>query len=234
MNTGCIPTKTLIASAYAAHMTRRAGDFGIDVNGPIAVDMKRVKARKDEISGKSRTGLETSLKNLANCTVYQGHARFQSPREITVGDALLSAEQIFINVGERARIPSLTGVDQITFWTNSSIMHVDFVPEHLLVVGGSYIGLEFAQMYRRFGSQVTVIEMSARLISREDEDVSAAIKTILEKEGIQVELNAECIGFSKSSGGISAKLDCSDGARTVTGSHVLLAVGRRPTQTTWT
>jgi pyruvate/2-oxoglutarate dehydrogenase complex dihydrolipoamide dehydrogenase (E3) component len=228
VNTGCIPTKTLVASAYAARMVERAAEFGVEAGGRVTVDMKRVKARKDEVSGKSRIGLETSLGNLANCTVYRGHARFESPREVSVGQDLLSAGQIFLNVGARARIPPMPGIDQIDYWTNSSIMHVDFVPRHLLIVGGSYIGLEFGQMYRRFGSEVTVIEMGSRLVSREDEDVSESIGAIMENEGVHLELNAKCIGFSKSGNGISASLDCSDGARSVTGSHVLLAVGRRP------
>ncbi len=227
VNTGCIPTKTMIASAYAAQMTRRANEFGVDA-GPIAVDMKQVKARKDAISGKSRTGVEASLRSLANCTVYQGHARFQSPTEVSIGETVLSAPKIFINVGGRARTPPLPGIDQIDYWTNSSIMHVDFVPPHLLIVGGNYVGLEFAQMYRRFGSEVTVIEMSSRLAWHEDADISAEIQDILVGEGVRIELNAKCIGFSKAADGISASLDCSGTERSVTGSHVLIATGRRP------
>src|SRR5216683_2953486 len=160
VNTGCIPTKTLVASAYAAHMAHRAADFGVTIGGSVGVDMQRVKARKDEVSGKSRTGLESWLKSTPNCTVYQGHARFESPREVSVGGARLAADRIFINVGGRARIPEMTGLDQVGYLTNSSMMHVDFLPRHLLVVGGSYVGLEFAQMYRRFGSEVTILEMS--------------------------------------------------------------------------
>jgi pyruvate/2-oxoglutarate dehydrogenase complex dihydrolipoamide dehydrogenase (E3) component len=160
VNTGCIPTKTLIASAYAIHMPRRAADFGVVVDGPVRADMARVKARKDAISGQSRAGVEESLKGLENCTIYRGHARFASPHEVQVGEALLTTERIFINVGGRAVVPSWPGLDQVAYLTNSSMMAVDFLPRHLVIVGGSYVGLEFAQMYRRFGSEVTVVEMA--------------------------------------------------------------------------
>ena len=184
VNTGCIPTKTLIASARAAAVARRAPEYGVLVDGPIRIDMKAVKARKDKISGASRTGLETSLKSMENCTVYEGHAQFESPREIKINGELIGAERIFINVGGRAIVPDMPGIDQISYWTNSSMMGVDFIPEHLVIVGGSYIGLEFAQMYRRFGSDVTIIEKGPRLIGREDADVSLAIAEIVEREGI--------------------------------------------------
>jgi pyruvate/2-oxoglutarate dehydrogenase complex dihydrolipoamide dehydrogenase (E3) component len=227
VNTGCIPTKTMIASAYAAQLARRASEFGVDVPS-FSVDMKRVKARKDAISGQSRDGVESSLRKLENCTVYQGHARFESSREVSVGSQRLSAEQIFINVGARAVVPEMPGLDQVEYLTNSSMMQVDFLPKHLIVVGGSYVGLEFGQMFRRFGSEVTVIEMGPRLVHREDEDVSAAIQEILEHEGIHIRLNAKCIGFSRVGEGITAKAECVDGAPEIPGTHVLLAVGRRP------
>jgi pyruvate/2-oxoglutarate dehydrogenase complex dihydrolipoamide dehydrogenase (E3) component len=228
VNTGCIPTKTMVASAYAAHMTRRAGEFGVNVDGKVSVDMRRVKARKDEISGKSRIGVETWLKQMKNCTVFQGHARFESAREVSVGPERISAEKIFINVGGRAIVPEMPGLDQVKYLTNSSMMGVDFLPRHLIVVGGSYVGLEFGQMFRRFGSEVTIIEMGPRLIQREDEDVSAAIKEILEGEGITVRVNAKCIAFSKRGEETIARVDCTEGAPEVSGTHVLLAVGRRP------
>jgi len=228
VNTGCIPTKAMVASAYAAHMVRRAAEFGVDAGGTSSVDMRRVKARKDAISGKSRTGLETWLKNMDNCTVYEGHARFESPQEVSVGTHRLSAKRIFINVGGRAVVPQMPGLDQVEFLTNSSMMNVDFLPKHLIVVGGSYVGLEFAQMYRRFGSQVTILEMGPRLVQREDEDVSSAIREILAREEIEVRLNAECIGFSTRAEEIVAQAECEDGAQEIGGSHVLLAVGRRP------
>ena len=228
VNTGCIPTKAMIASAYAAHMARRAAEFGVRIDGGVSVDMRKVKARKDEISGQSRTGLESSLKKLENCTVYEGHARFESPREVSVGGDRLMADRIFINVGGRAIVPDLPGVEQIDYLTNSSMMGVDFLPKHLIVVGGSYIGLEFGQMFRRFGSEVTIIEMGPRLVQREDEDVSAAVQEIVEREGVRVRLNAKCISFRKQAEEIMAQVDCTDPSKEVSGTHVLLAVGRRP------
>jgi pyruvate/2-oxoglutarate dehydrogenase complex dihydrolipoamide dehydrogenase (E3) component len=228
VNTGCIPTKTMVASAYAAHMVRRAADFGVAVAGAVMVDMRAVKARKDEVSGKSRTGVEGWLKHLDNCTVYEGHARFESPQVVAAGGAKLAAPRIFINVGGRALIPEIPGLDQVPYLTNSSMMQVDFLPRHLVIIGGSYIGLEFAQMFRRFGSEVTVIEKSSRLIAHEDEDISAAIKEILEAEGIQIRLNAECVAVSKRGGEIVARAECEEGVPEVAGSHLLMAVGRRP------
>ena len=228
VNTGCIPTKTLIASAYAIHMARRAADFGVVIDGPVRADMAAVKARKDAISGQSRAGVEESLKSLMNCTIYRGHGRFVSPLEVQVGEALLTAKRIFINVGGRAVVPSWPGLDQVAYLTNSSIMAVDFLPRHLVIVGGSYVGLEFAQMYRRFGSEVTVVEMGPRLIQREDPDVSAAIREILEREGVSLRVNATCIRVSKSGEDVIVGVDCTDGAPEIHGSHLLLAVGRRP------
>jgi pyruvate/2-oxoglutarate dehydrogenase complex dihydrolipoamide dehydrogenase (E3) component len=228
VNTGCIPTKTMVASAYAAHLARRAAEYGVDISGPINVDMQRVKARKDAISGKSREGLESWLKKLNNCTVYQGHARFVSTHEVVVGDATLRSERIFINVGARALIPDMPGIDQVPYLTNASMMDVDFLPPHLVIVGGSYVGLEFGQMYRRFGSEVTIVEMADRLIKREDEDVSTGVKEIFEREGIHIRLNAKCISLAKVNGGVTVGVDCTDGDPAVTGTHVLMAVGRRP------
>jgi pyruvate/2-oxoglutarate dehydrogenase complex dihydrolipoamide dehydrogenase (E3) component len=228
VNTGCIPTKAMVASAYAAHVARRGGEYGVSIKGPIHVDMARVKARKDQISGQSRTSVEKWLKGLTNCTVYEGHAQFAGAQKIQVSNSLLTAPHIFINVGGRATIPNLPGLDQISYLNNSSMMAVDYLPHHLLVVGGSYVGLEFAQMFHRFGSEVTVVEKAPRLIHREDEDTSAAVGEILEQEGIRVELDSECIRFAKRGEEVIASLDCKDGAREVSGSHVLLAMGRRP------
>jgi len=227
VNTGCIPTKTMVASAYAARMAARAAEYGVDV-GPFRVDMKRVKARKDAVSGQSRTGLEDWLQTMENCTVYRGHARFESAHDLRVGEEHLQADKIFLNVGGRASVPEMPGVREIDVLTNSSMMSVDFLPKHLIVVGGSYIGLEFAQMFRRFGAEVTIIEMGPRLIAREDEDVSTAIREMVESEGVEVRLNAKCIGFAKRGDEIIADVDCESGAPQVPGSHVLLAVGRRP------
>ena len=227
VNTGCIPTKTLVASASAAQAVRRASEFGVTAGEP-AVDMKAVKARKDKISGSSREGVEKTVRGLPNGTVYTGHARFESPREVRVGDDLLTAEKIFINVGGRAARRDIGGLDRVPYWTNSSMMGVDFLPQHLVVVGGSYVGLEFAQMYRRFGSKVTVVEMSNRLIAREDEDVSAEIRSILEREGIAVRTGAKCIALEKGPSGVRVQVDCDEEPKFVDGTHLLLAVGRRP------
>jgi pyruvate/2-oxoglutarate dehydrogenase complex dihydrolipoamide dehydrogenase (E3) component len=227
VNTGCIPTKTMVASAYAAHMARRAADFGVTVDGGVSVDMKRVKERKDAISGESRVGVETWLKQMENCTVFKGQARFESPSEVSVGQDRLTAGRIFINVGGRATVPPMPGLDQVPYLTNSTMMGVDFLPHHLIVVGGSYIGLEFGQMFRRFGSQVTIVEMGPRLIQREDEDISAAVLEIIESEQINVRLNAKCIGFSKRGEETVVHVDCTAGEPEVSGTHVLLAVGRR-------
>ncbi|HSQ12007.1 MAG TPA: FAD-containing oxidoreductase [Candidatus Deferrimicrobium sp.] len=228
VNTGCSPTKTLVASAYAAHLARRAGEYGVVAGGEISVDMKRVKARKDEISGKSSTNVESWLRGLKNAAVYQGHGRFENARTVRVNEEVLEAEKIFINVGGRALAPPMPGLNQVSYLTNSSMMDVNFLPEHLIIIGGSYIGLEFAQMYRRFGAKVTVVEKAARLIAREDEDVSEAVKRILEKEGVQVRLKAECMTVHKNGERIVIGLDCAEGSREVDGSHLLLAVGRVP------
>jgi pyruvate/2-oxoglutarate dehydrogenase complex dihydrolipoamide dehydrogenase (E3) component len=228
VNTGCIPTKTMVASAYAAHLARRAADFGVGIGGAVSVDMARVKARKDAISGQSRDGVEAGLRKTEHCTVYQGHARFESSRVVSIGADRITAERIFINVGGRASTPPMPGLDEVPYLTNSSMMDVDFIPEHLVIVGGSYIGLEFGQMFRRFGSEVTIVEMGDRLIRREDEDVSAAILELLEGEGIHVRLNAKCISLSSEGTNVVARVECTAGAPEVGGTHLLLAVGRRP------
>jgi pyruvate/2-oxoglutarate dehydrogenase complex dihydrolipoamide dehydrogenase (E3) component len=228
VNTGCIPTKTLVASAYAAHLARRAGEYGVTIGAPINVDMKKVKARKDEISGRSKQGVENWMGGLANATVYRGHARFDGPRTVRVNDNVLAADKIFVNVGGRALVPPMTGLDQVSYLNNSTMMDVDFLPEHLIIVGGSYIGLEFGQMYRRFGSKVTIVEKGPRLIAREDEDITQAVQEILEMEDIQIRLNAECMSVRKEGARIVVGLDCAEAGREVEGSHLLLAVGRVP------
>ena len=228
VNTGCTPTKTLVASAYAAHVVRRAREYGVTIGGPVGVDMKAVKARKDAVSGASRTAVERSLKTLAGCTVYEGHARFVSPKEISVGGAALKAEWIFINVGARALIPPIPGLDQVGYLTNSSMMEVDFLPLHLIILGGSYVGLEFAQVYRRFGSEVTIIELAPRLIAREDEDVSGAIADILKGEGIDVRVDTKVVGLGRRGENIEVKIESHGQRSEVVGTHLLLAIGRRP------
>jgi pyruvate/2-oxoglutarate dehydrogenase complex dihydrolipoamide dehydrogenase (E3) component len=228
VNTGCIPTKTLIANAYAAQMARRAAFYGVNIAGGFTVDMKAVKARKEEVLLKSRTNVENGLRSMPNCTVYTGQAKFESATTVRVGEDLLEAPQIFLNVGCRATVPNLPGIDQIQHFNNTSMLEVDFLPKHLVIVGGSYIGIEFGQMYRRFGSEVTIIEKMPHLISREDEDVSIAIEDILKNEGIELRLGAECITFSKDENGPIVGVNCHDGEPAVRGSHVLLAMGRIP------
>lgn len=227
VNTGCKPTKAMVASAYAAHLARTGVDYGVST-GNVSVDMKAVKARKDKVTIDSRAGLEDWIGGMKGCSLYRGHARFEGPHEVRVGDELLHGERIFINVGGRANIPDMPGIRDIAYLTNTSMMEVDFLPRHLVVVGGSYIGLEFAQMFRRFGSEVTVVEKGPRLIAREDEDVSEAVKGILEHEGIALRLDAECISFAPHPDGVTVGVDCVSGDRAVTGSHVLLAIGRKP------
>jgi pyruvate/2-oxoglutarate dehydrogenase complex dihydrolipoamide dehydrogenase (E3) component len=228
VNTGCIPTKTMVASAYAAHLGSRAAEFGVVPGAPVTVDMKHVKERKDFISGQSNRAVEDGLKRMANCTVYQGHARFESANEVSVGDTRMTAGNIFINVGARAVIPPIPGTDQVPYLTNSSMMHLDSLPKHLVILGGSYIGLEFGQMFRRFGSGVTMIETGPRLIPREDEDVSAAILDILQREGIQVHLGTKCKSFAKQGDEIVASVETAGASSEIRGSHVLIATGRRP------
>jgi pyruvate/2-oxoglutarate dehydrogenase complex dihydrolipoamide dehydrogenase (E3) component len=228
VNDGCIPTKTLVASAQTAHIARRAGDYGVRISGTIDVDMKAVKARKDEISGRSRNGVEKWLRGMPGCTIFWGSARFTGPKQVVVNGEELGAEKIFINVGGRATVPSIPGLDQVPHLTNTSMMHVDFLPEHLIILGGSYIGLEFAQMYRRFGSAVTVIEALPRLVAREDEDICAEIATILEKEGIAIKLGAKALSVARKGSGIAVEIETSNGRAEVAGSHLLVAIGRRP------
>jgi len=228
VNTGCTPTKTLIASAYAAHLARRASDYGVGVAGPIKVDMKAVKARKDAVVGVSRHAVEHSLKTLDGCTVYEGHGRFSGSKSVAVGDVELTAEHISLNVGGRAVIPSIPGLDRVPYLTNSSMMEVDFLPGHLLILGGSYVGLEFAQMFRRFGSEVSVIEAAPRLIAREDEDVSSAVADFLQKEGVRLYLNSKAVEVKQDRNGIGVSVRSGEQASDVGGTHLLVAIGRRP------
>ena len=228
VNDGCIPTKTLVASAQAAFVARRHADFGVVIDGAVSVDMKAVKARKDAIVAASVTGVTNWVKAMPGLTLFWGHASFSGPHRVAVNGEELEAEHIFINVGGRPLVPDWPALREIPYLTNTSMMAVDFLPGHLVVIGGSYIGLEFAQMYRRFGSRVTVVEMGPRLIGREDEDVSAAVQDILEREGIAIRLNAKCIGVEKQGDGIAVAADCATGSPKIFGSHVLLAIGRRP------
>jgi pyruvate/2-oxoglutarate dehydrogenase complex dihydrolipoamide dehydrogenase (E3) component len=225
VNYGCIPTKTLVASAHAAHLARRGDEYGVGT-GDITVDMAKVKARKDKVMLGDRQGVESWLNGMDGCTFIRGHASFESPHTLRVDGQVLEADKIFLNVGGRAVAPDMPGLSDIDYMTNVGILELDSLPEHLVIVGGSYIALEFAQMYRRFGARVTVIEKGPRLTSREDEDVSATIKEILEAEGIDVVVDANAIRFSKRDNGF--EVIPRDGAAPITGSHLLMAVGRQP------
>ncbi|MGB9224239.1 FAD-containing oxidoreductase [Mycobacterium sp.] len=225
VNTGCIPTKTLVASAHAAHLARRGAEYGVGT-GPISVDMTKVKARKDGIMLADRNGVESWLEGMDGCTVLRGHARFEDPHTLRVGDDLLQGDRIFLNVGGRAVVPDIPGLSDVEYLTNVSVLELDTVPSHLVIVGGSYIALEFAQMYRRFGARVTVVERGPRLASREDEDVSATIREILAGEGIDIVLGADNIRVAKRDNGF--ELTPSAAVAPIQGSHLLLAVGRRP------
>lgn len=222
VNTGCMPTKALVASAYAAHLARRGADFGV-VTGDIRIDMKKVSARSHKVTLDARTGVEKWLHGMKNVTVMTGHARFQNATTLQVGNEVISAPKIFLNVGGRAAVPPIPGLADVPYLTNSSIVTLDRVPAYLIILGGSYIGLEFAQMYRRFGAQVSIIEKGERLIVREDADISDAIRHILEDEGIAVHTGVDIQGVSQGDGGIRVRL--SDGE--ITGSDLLIATGRR-------
>ncbi len=228
VNVGCIPTKALVASARAAHMARRGEHFGVMIDGRVQVDMKRVKARMKEISGQSNQNLTKWIEGMAKVTLYRGHARFDGPDTVRVNDDQLQADKVFLNVGARAFVPDMEGLDQVDYLTNTTMMEVDYLPPHLIVVGGSYIGLEFGQMYRRFGSEVTVVERGDRLIKRDDPDVSESVKQILENEGIGIRLQAECMSVEKTGDGVAVRVSCQEGAPRVEGSHLLMAVGRTP------
>ena len=228
VNTGCMPTKTLVASAYAAHLARRAADYGVMLDGDIRIDMPKVKARADAVIASARAGVEKRLRGMERCTVVQGHARFDGPDTIRVGEEQLTAARIFINVGGRALVPDMPGVHDVPYLTNTTMLALDRVPRHLVVVGGSYVGLEFAQMFRRFGAEVTVVEKAPRLITREDDDVSEGIRKILEAEGIRVRTSAECISLARHDAGVAVSVNCESGPPEALGSDVLLAVGRRP------
>jgi pyruvate/2-oxoglutarate dehydrogenase complex dihydrolipoamide dehydrogenase (E3) component len=228
VNTGCMPTKALVASAQVAHQARRAADYGVVIDGTIGIDMPRAMARARAVTETARGNVERWLGGMKGLAVLRGHARFESPDTLRVGEETITAPRIFLNVGGRALVPEMPGVGEIDYLTNTSILQLDTLPTHLVVVGGSYIGLEFAQIFRRFGARVTVVERQSRLIAREDEDVSAAIREILEAEGIAIRTDAECIAFAAHADGAAVKVDCTEGAPEVIASHVLLAMGRRP------
>jgi pyruvate/2-oxoglutarate dehydrogenase complex dihydrolipoamide dehydrogenase (E3) component len=228
VNTGCTPTKAMVASAYAAHIARRAHDYGVSIDTNIEVDIKAVNARRDAIVAKSRTGVEKSLRDNPKITVFTGTASLASPTTVTIDDQILESNQIFLNVGCRATIPDLPGIYNTPFLTNTSLLALDTIPKHLVIVGGSYIGIEFGQMYRRFGSEVTIVEKGPRLVAHEDEDVSACLQSILEAEGIHIRTSAECIHLAPHDAGVTVGTNCTTGEPAIIGTHVLLAVGRTP------
>src|SRR5262245_61295223 len=228
VNDGCTPTKTMVASAQVAHLARRAGEYGVRVAGSVDVDMKAVKARKDMVVERSRSGVERWLRGMERCTVFWGSAHFSAPKQVEVSGEALTADNIFINVGGRPTVPPIPGLDQVPYLTNVSMMGVDFLPAHLVVLGGSYVGLEFAQMFRRFGSAVTVIEALPRLVAREDEDISTEIAKILEREGIAVRLGAKALSVARKSNGVAIAIETPQGRAEIEGSHLLVAIGRRP------
>jgi pyruvate/2-oxoglutarate dehydrogenase complex dihydrolipoamide dehydrogenase (E3) component len=227
VNTGCTPTKAMVASAHAAHLARRGPDFGVQA-GPVRVDMRAVKSRKDAIVAKSRNSVEGWLRGTANCTVFKGTATFESASTMRVGDDVLEASQIFLNVGARPLVPDMPGVTAVPFLTSSTVLDLEELPAHLVVVGAGYVGLEFAQMFRRFGSEVSIVDRNRRLAPGEDEDASDVVREVFQSEGIQCRTSATCIHLEKRENGVSVGLDCDEGEPHIAGSHVLLAVGRVP------
>jgi len=228
VNYGCIPTKTLVASARAIHMARRGAEFGFDLESPPRVDMKRVKQRKDAVVERSNSGVTKWLEGTDNLELIRGHGRFASAGTIRVGERLLEAGEIFVNVGARAAAPPVPGLSEIPYWTNTEMTDVDFLPESLIILGGSYIGLEFAQMYRRFGSEITVIEAGRSIVSREDADASKTMTEILEGEGIRIETGVEHLRFEEDSNRIRARFRRDGEDREVIGTNLLVGAGRRP------
>ena len=233
VNYGCIPTKTLIASARAAHMARRGGDFGV-VTGPVTIDFEKVMSRKDERVDGARGGLEEWLQGIENIDIHRAYAHFEGTQgglhQVRAGDALLEAERVYINTGTHHFTPPIEGVDTVPYLTNEGILNLKELPEHLVVMGGGYIGLEMAQAFRRFGSEVTVIEGGPRVAGREDEDVSDAVREILEGEGVAFLTEHRVKGVSPGEdGGVSVMLThTGSGTDVISGSHLLVAVGRRP------
>jgi pyruvate/2-oxoglutarate dehydrogenase complex dihydrolipoamide dehydrogenase (E3) component len=224
INTGCTPTKTMIASAQVAHYARNAEKWGVRT-GAVSVDLPKIVARKDQVVAQFRGGQERKVQQRKNLHLYHGHAQFVAPQRLRVNDQELESERIFINTGARTSIPRLEGLEKIDYLTNASIMQLSELPEHLLVVGGGYIGLEFGQMFRRFGSGVTVVQRDDQLLPHEDADVVLELQKALEGEGIRFVLNAQTTHVEKHDGRINLKLQTGDMLR---GSHLLIATGRRP------
>lgn len=229
VNNGCMPTKTMVASAYAAQLARRAAEYGVTIEGAVSIDMKRVKARKDEVVANASRNVESWLRSMPLCKVMTGEARFVSANEIMVGNERLRASQIFLNVGGSPLIPPIPGIQDVNALTNETVMDLEIAPEHLIVLGGSYIGLEFAQMFRRFGARVTVVEAADALIPREDDDISQAVFDILSGEAIDIRLKTLCTGVKSVPEGVAVRLQTGTGkVEEIIGSHILLAIGRKP------
>jgi pyruvate/2-oxoglutarate dehydrogenase complex dihydrolipoamide dehydrogenase (E3) component len=228
VNTGCTPTKAMIASAKAAHTLRRAADYGLEPAAPFVVDLRKVKSRKDAVVQASRTGLESWLRHMPCCTVFDGPARFLSASTMQVGEEVLEARHIFLNVGARPARPALPGIDAVPYLTSSTILALEELPSHLIIVGAGAVGLEFAQLFRRLGSEVTIVERSPRLLPHDDEDVAAAVADILTSEGITLRLGAECISLAQENGRPVVHVSCEADPSPSEGSHLLLAMGRQP------
>lgn len=227
VNTGCIPTKTLVASAKVAAMARRAAEYGVET-GPVRVDMGRVKERMRAVSAASREAVTRSLESEENIAFVRGHGVLADARTVEVGGRALRAPRIFLNVGARAAPPDVPGAESVRCLDNSSLLATDELPRHLLVVGGSYVGLELGQTYRRFGSQVTVLQRGPRLVPREDPDVSEALRGILEREGVAVRTDAALRSLAPHGAEIAAEVEDARGTERLTASHVLFATGRVP------
>jgi pyruvate/2-oxoglutarate dehydrogenase complex dihydrolipoamide dehydrogenase (E3) component len=236
INEGCTPTKTMVASGRVAYLARRAADYGVHT-GPISIDLQKVRQRKRDIVDSFRNGNQSRIEKTANLDLIFGEANFSGPRTVAVrtkdgGQRLLSANHIFINAGTRASRPKLDGLDSVPALDNISIMELDAVPEHLLVVGGGYIGLEFGQLFRRFGSRVTIIQSGAQLLAREDPDVAEEVAKILRQDAVEIMLNSKPTRVSKADGGIRLEVQRQGSATTVVGPHLLVATGRVPNSDT--
>jgi pyruvate/2-oxoglutarate dehydrogenase complex dihydrolipoamide dehydrogenase (E3) component len=228
VNYGCTPTKALVASARAAYLARRAADFGVEIDGPVRVDMRKVKHRKDEIAGRSNESITSYIKDMKNAAVFEDHAVFEGNWRLRVAGQTIEAEKIVINVGARAAIPPIEGLEEVPYLTNSSLLDLETLPEHLIILGGGYVGVEFGQMYRRFGSEVTIVDQASRLMAGEDEDVSQEIRRIFEAEGIEVVTGAKVERVAQGGSGLRVSVAIKGERREIAGTHFLVAAGRRP------
>ncbi|HEX9924741.1 MAG TPA: FAD-dependent oxidoreductase [Anaerolineae bacterium] len=229
INYGCTPTKTMLASARLAHYARRAPEFGVHT-GPVQINLAEVVARKNKLVLEWRQGQEGHAANRPTLDLYRGHGRFTGPHTVEVNDQMLTSETIFINTGARSRLPNIPGLDQIDYLTNRNIMDLTEAPGHLLVLGGNYLGLEFGQMFRRFGSQVTVVELMDQLVPREDKDVAESLQQALKAEAMRFHLGATASRVTKTAAGLEIAITYKkdDRTETLTGSHLLVSIGRIP------